>query len=203
MPSLCVFLPCFMSAVTSDLWLFLAQHITINHCQQNCWPLLLHCVVFFFSSTESNLFMLFIYSSLLSNHYASVKQWYLYQKSDIFNLLSEPAVSSQRLNTTLLLLLLSGRGKAPLLNASLLTSIMTVSRIEKPGRKKRHADDSQPQSAEFWRHTCETVQSCWKHIYCASSVYPSLSKRPWHATRQNNCHQLCTELYLLQSEAGD
>ena len=57
------------------------------------------------------------------------------QKSDIFNLHSEPALCSERLDTILLLLLLSERGKALCLNASVLTSITTVSGIEKPSRQ--------------------------------------------------------------------
>lgn len=44
----------------------------------------------------------------------------------MFNLHSVLAECSNRLDTPQLLLLLSGKGKAPLLNALLLTSIMTA-----------------------------------------------------------------------------
>lgn len=150
----CVF-SCHASWVLSQViydyfWLSTSLSIIVNTIVGHCF-----CIIFFFSSVESNLFMwiFFLQFTALKPLFICKTGISIYwgKKSDIFNLLSEPAGSSQRLNTTLLLLLLSGRGKAPLLNASLLTSIMTVSGIEKPGRRRRrrHADDSQPQSAEF------------------------------------------------------
>lgn len=54
MPScVCICYPCSMTAVTRDLWSLFPQHITINHCQHNYWPLL--CIAWDFSPLGSNL----------------------------------------------------------------------------------------------------------------------------------------------------
>lgn len=62
--------------------------------------------------------------------------WIKHKKNCIiFNLRGKRAECSERLDAILLLLQQLREGKAPLLNASVLTSIMTVSRIEKPSRQ--------------------------------------------------------------------
>lgn len=96
----------------------------------------LHCMWLFPPSGQVYIWFLFtVQNSMQINMNSSdnviQKQQPRPKKSDIFNLRSEPAVCSDRPDTILLLLLLSGRGQAPLLNAPVLTSIMTVSRIEK------------------------------------------------------------------------
>lgn len=126
------------------MWLMdfsMPQHIAINNCQHdyhNNWPLL--CIACGLSLDRLNTCLLFFflytpYSPIQINMktltYIFEKQQLSY-KNDIFDLHSRLAVCSERLDSTLLLFLLSERGKAPLLNAPLLTSIMTVSRIEKP-----------------------------------------------------------------------
>lgn len=129
------------------MWLMsfsMPQHIAINNCQHdyhNNWPLL--CIACGLSLHRLNTCLLFFflympYSPIQINMktltYIFEKQQLSY-KNNIFDLHSRLAVCSERLDSTLLLFLLSERGKAPLLNAPLLTSIMTVSRIEKPCRQ--------------------------------------------------------------------
>lgn len=107
------------------------------------------------------------------------------QKIDIFNLYSEPAVCCQRLDTLLLLLLLSRRGRAPLLNASVLTSIMTVSRIEKPSRQISF-------STHWWLSEVASDATHPKQFKAAANINTTLPPcihylrrtLAWHSTNQ-------------------
>lgn len=112
------------------------------------------------------------------SEYVFQKQKHPPKKSDIFNLHSEPAVCFERLDTILMLLLLSRRGKAPLFNASLLTSIITWAESKSLVDRLHSAntDDSQPQWSKFSFHTPETVQSGFKYNYNTVSTYSLSSK---------------------------
>ena len=154
-----------MTAVTYDLRPFLPQHITINHCQHNYWPSL--CIAHGFSPFQVKTVFFFLslrYTIRLrqkwKTHTMCFRSGWIKRKEncDIFNLRGERAECCERLDAIPLLLQQAREGKAPLLNASVLTSIMTVSRIEKPSRQ-----------ISFSTHWWLTVSVKWLLMPCTPS----------------------------------
>lgn len=124
------------------------------------------------------------------------------QKSDIFNLLSDPPVRSEIPDTILLLLLLSEGGKASLLNAPVLTSIMTVSRIEKPSRQISFSTQWWLTASVEWilmPHTqnCSKLLQVWVQ-HCLHIVI--IFKGPLRGTRQSN---ICLQGALDNSKQSE
>lgn len=148
-----------MTAVTCDLWSFLPQHITINHCQHNYWTSFWIARGFpppgqiLVQSLTVWSLMHFSHNRCIWEATAPTK------KSDVFIFVQWACRVFWRPDTVLLLLLLSGKGTAPLLDASLLTILPWAELKSLVDRfHSAHLDDSQAQWSDFWCHTPKTVQ---------------------------------------------